>query len=142
MTVSFTNTSAARSSARDTTASIASQTSATRGSSSGPPQESESNNASTATARRAEALAGFGCLRTFSLSAAVCALFSSSVVISRSSSPRGSSTDLASRNATVASSVANRRPSRWRRICEASALIPYLAGSANLRGGTKRSADD
>ena len=69
-TLSLTSASAARSSARETTASIASHTCDTRGSSSGPPQPSDSNSASTATASRAEALASLGCLRTFSLSAA------------------------------------------------------------------------
>jgi len=108
-TFSFTSTSAARSSARETTASIASHTSDTCGSSSGPPQESDSNNVSTATASLAEALASLGCLRTFALSEAVCALFTSSAAISRSSSSSVSSTDLASRYRIVASSVASRR---------------------------------
>lgn len=99
------------SAARDMTASIASHTSATRGSSSGPPQPSEANNASTATASLAADFASFGCLRTFSLLEAFCALFTSSVAISRSSSSRASSTDLPSRCRTVASSVASRRPS-------------------------------
>ena len=94
------------------------------------PHPSESNSASTATARRAEAFASFGCLRIFSLFAAVCALFNSSVAINRSSSSRVSSTDLASRSRTVDSSVAIRRPSPWRRICATSALIPYRASSA------------
>ena len=110
-TFSFTRTSAARSSARDTTVSIASHTTATCTSSSGSPHPSDSNNASTATASRAEAFASFGCLRTFSLFAAVCALFSSSVAISKSNSSRVSSTDLASSSRTVASNVAIRRPS-------------------------------
>lgn len=126
-TLEFTVTSAARSSA-------------TRGSSPSPPHPSESNSASTATASLAEALASLGCARTFSLFAAVCALFNSSVAISRSSNSSVSSTDLASRNRTVASSVASRRPSGWRRTCEASARIPYLASSANLRAGTNASA--
>ena len=139
-TFSFTSISAARRSAREMTASIASHTSATRTSSSGPPHPSDSNRASTATASRAEALASLGCLRTFSLFAAVCALFSSSVAISRSSSSRVSSIDLPSRCRTVASKVASRRPSGCRRSAEASARIPYLASSPNRRCGTSASA--
>ncbi|MER5321675.1 hypothetical protein [Streptosporangium roseum] len=124
------------------TFSIASHTSATRTSSSSPPHPSESNSASTATAtaRRAEAFASFGCLRTFSLLDAFCALFTSSVAISRSSSSRVSSTDLPSRCRTVASSVANRRPSGCRFNAEASARIPYLASSPIRRDGTSASA--
>jgi hypothetical protein len=79
-------------------------------------------------------------LRIFSLFAAVCALFNSSVAINRSSSSRVSSIDLASSNLTVASNVARRRPSPWRRICATSALIPYRASSFSRRGGTRSSA--
>ena len=71
---SLTTASAERRSAREMTASIASHTCDTSGSSSGPPQPPESNSASTATARRADALASRGYLRALSLSASRCAL--------------------------------------------------------------------
>jgi hypothetical protein len=73
----------------------------------GPPQPSESNSASTATASLADALASRGCLRALSLSASRCGLPSSSADISRSSSSSASSADLASRYRAVASSVAS-----------------------------------
>ncbi|HEY6791122.1 MAG TPA: hypothetical protein VI365_27820 [Trebonia sp.] len=86
---------------------LASHTCGTRGSSSGPPQLSESNSASTATARRADALASLGCLRALSLSASRCALPSSSADISKSSSSSASSPSVKSRSPSA------RRISIW-----------------------------
>jgi hypothetical protein len=59
-TLSVTSASAARSSARETTDSIACHTSETRGSAPGAPHPSDSNRASTATASLADALASRG----------------------------------------------------------------------------------
>ncbi|MEV0168824.1 hypothetical protein AB0H96_52620 [Nonomuraea fuscirosea] len=91
-TMPVTVATAARNSARGMTMSIASHTSAGRISS---PQPVASSNTSTATTNRAEALASLGARRTVPLPAARCALPSSSVTISRSSSSRPSSTVLA-----------------------------------------------
>gem|GEM_PF-4143563 len=120
----MTSASAVRNSARETITSIAFHTCETPGSSPGPPHPSESNSAATATASLADALASRGCCRAFSRSDSCRALPSISVVISRSSSSSASSTDLACRCRTVATSVASRRASECRRISEADAVIP------------------
>ena len=93
-TMSDTASTASRSWRRGTIASIDSHTCPSVSSS---PSSVTSSSTSTAAASLAECLASAGWRRARSLSAAASALPSSSVVISRSSSSRQSSIDLASR---------------------------------------------
>ena len=93
-TMSATASTASRSSPRGTTASIDCHTCS---SVSSPPDSVTSNSTSTAAARRAECRTSDGCRRFCSSPAAFSALDSRSVVISRSSSSRQSSTARPSR---------------------------------------------
>jgi len=127
--------SAARSSDRGTIASIASDT-CSRRTCSPSPQPAASNSTSTAAASLEEALASFGWRRTVSLSASRCALPSSSLVISRSSSSKASSVALASRYTAVASSVASFREGGCRFNRAGRPAMPYRASSSSRRCGT------
>jgi Tfp pilus assembly protein FimV len=113
---------AARSSPRETTASMRSHSSSSP--TSPPAALPASKSTSTAVASFADARAKRGCRRAFSLTDSRSALPSSSVTISRSKSSRQSSVALASNATTVASSVAKRRERGWRRSVRAFAVIP------------------
>jgi Tfp pilus assembly protein FimV len=112
---------AARSSPRETTASMRSHTSS---SPSSPPLAVASKSTSTAVASFARRARQTRVLARLLLDRRALGLAQSSVTISRSSSSKQSSVAVASSCTTVASSVANRRDRGWRRSVRAFAAIP------------------